>query len=876
MKKISNTLILLVVILFSQQFLFATKPNVSRKILLKENWKVQQNKKVVSDGAVISSTTNHSTNWFSASVPATVMGVLTANGLYKDIFMGTNYKQVDKTLFDDSWWYKTEFDIGSIRPENNITLHFDGINYYANIWLNGKLIASRDQVFGTFRQFEFDITAVSKKRGNILAVEILRAQPGDFNLGFVDWNPRPLDENMGIWRPVYIKIEGKVALKNTAVQSKVNTSTLKEAWLTVKTALQNNSSEIISGTLVGKIEGNEFRFPVKLNPKETRDLTLTSKEIASLYVKNPKLWWCNTLGEPNLYQLSLRFETNKTISDADQITFGIREIENYFTPEGHKGFMLNGKKILIKGAGWTDDLFLRDTKQSLETQLQYVKHMNLNTLRMESIWGTSQELYDLCDQYGIMAMVGWSCQWEWPEYLGKSCDAFGGIQTDADVNLALESLTDQIYWLRNHPSIFVWFLGSDKLPKPELELKYKNLIEKIDNRPYLLTAGTRTSTISGPVGVKMNGPYEYVSPNYWFEDDTNGGAFGFNTETSPGAGIPSLESIKKMIPEDKLWPLNPDWNYHCTHSLVAFQNLDVNTLHLENRYGKPNDLKDYLLKSDVMQYEAMSGMFEGFRARIPKSTGIIQWMLNSAWPSFYWQLYDYYLLPTSSYYAARKANSTKQLIYDYSKNEIIAVNESLNSEEKMKAQITIYDFNSRILQKEIVPFDIESIHSKSIFLLKNYAEDVFLDLKLLDEKGVKIASNFYWLSHKKDVFDWPKTFWGNTPLKEYADFTALNNIPESEIKTSYSKKTAGDHVEWSVQLENTNAKLGFFVNLKITDSENNTLFPVFWDENCVSILPNEKRTIKCSIPTLLLSNKKVKLSVSGWNIKEQIITLDKK
>ncbi|MBA4276993.1 MAG: hypothetical protein C0430_09530 [Flavobacterium sp.] len=495
-------------------------------------------------------------------------------------------------------------------------------------------------------------------------------------------------------------------------------------------------------------------------------------------------------------------------------------------------------------------------------------------MRFESIWGTSQDVYDLCDKYGILAMVGWSCQWEWEEYLGKPCDAFGGIQTEADVNLALESLSDQIHWLRNHPSIFVWFLASDKLPKPELEIKYKDLIAKIDNRPYLLTAGTRTSEVSGPVGVKMNGPYEYVSPNYWFEDTKNGGAFGFNTETSPGAAIPSLESIKKMIPEDKLWPINEAWNYHCTHSAVAFRNLDVNTLNLENRYGKAKDLQDYLKKSDALAYEAMSGMFEGFRARIPQSTGLIQWMLNSAWPSFYWQLYDYYLLPTSSYYATRKANNINQLIYDYAKNEIVAVNESLNLEKNLKAQIQIFDFNSKLLKTETVPFDINSITSKPILKLDNYSEGVFLDLKLFDEKGIQIASNFYWLSNKKDVFDWEKTFWGNTPLKEYADFTKLNELPKSEIVTKIATKTIGKNVELQVTLENTNSKTAFFTNLKIVDNSGNTLFPVFWDDNYVSVLPNEKRTIKCIIPKNLISNTKTQLVISGWNIDEQTHTID--
>ncbi len=873
-KRILTALVLVVLIVFSNLAFAKEKTINTHKIILKNNWQVQQADKVKLDGASISSSTVDAKNWYKATVPSTVMGVLTANGLYQDLFVGENYKQADKKKFDDSWWYKNTFDIPNVSPGKTVSLHFDGINYYANIWLNGQLIASRDKVFGTFRQFEFDITSLAKKKGNVLAVEIFRAQPGDFNTGFVDWNPRPLDENMGIWRPVYIQIDGQVGLKNTAVQSKVNTTSLKEAWLTVKTTVQNYSSKTISGNLIGKIEGVEIRYPVTLNPNEIKDLTLTSKEITSLHVLNPKLWWCNNLGKPNLQHLSLRFESDAVVSNSEDITFGIREIETYFTPEGHKGFILNGKKILIKGAGWTDDLFLRDTKQSIATQLQYVKHMNLNTIRLESIWGTSQEMYDLCDQYGILVMVGWSCQWEWEEYLGKPCDAFGGIQTEADINLALQSLSDQIHWLRNHPSIFVWFLGSDKLPKPDLEIKYKNLIEKIDNRPYLLTAGTRTSEVSGPVGVKMNGPYEYVSPNYWFEDTKNGGAFGFNTETSPGAAIPSLESIKKMIPEDKLWPINSAWNYHCTHSAVAFKTLDINTSMVDNRYGKAKDLKDYLKKSDALGYEAMSGMFEGFRARIPQSTGIIQWMLNSAWPSFYWQLYDYYLLPTSSYYAAKKANAVQQLIYDYASNEIVAVNETLNTVKNYKAQISVYDFNSNLVSQDQLTFDIESIQSKSIFKIKPFSEGVFLDLKLFDTKGKPVASNFYWLSNKKDVFNWDKTFWGNTPLKEYADFTPLSALAESKIVSTITSKKLGETLEYQVTLENTNSKTAFFVRLNIQDEKQNTILPVFWDDNYISLLPNEKRIVKCTIPSYLIGKKGIQLTISGWNTNEEILLLD--
>ena len=180
------------------------------------------------------------------------------------------------------------------------------------------------------------------------------------------------------------------------------------------------------------------------------------------------------------------------------------------------------------------------------------------------------------------------------------------------------------------------------------------------------------------------------------------------------------------------------------------------------------------------------------------------------------------------------------------------------------------DFNSKILKSEIVPFDIESIQSKSIFILDNYADNVFLDLKLLDDKGAIITTNFYWLSNKKDVFDWDKTFWGNTPIKEYADYNKLHDLPKSNINAFVSTKSLTSSTELSVQIQNTTSKVAFFVNLNILDKFGKTIFPVFWNENFVSILPNEKRTIKCIIPNNVKNSKK-NLIISGWNIKTQDI-----
>jgi exo-1,4-beta-D-glucosaminidase len=845
--------------------------NGSNKILLKENWYVQQSGKVKLKGNELSTKDIQSENWIKTTVPSTVMGALTRNGQYKDLFVGENYNTIDRKQFDASWWFRKQFETPNLKKGQHVTLHFDGINYYANIWLNGKLIASRDSVNGTFRRFEFDITKFLQKKSNVLAVEIFRAQPGDFNLGFVDWNPRPVDENMGIWREVYLKINGEVSLNNTYVESKVNTVTLDEASLTIKTSLKNTATKTVTGLLKGKIENREFSYPLTIKPGQTIDLTLTPQQIPELNIKNPRLWWCNNLGSPELYNLKLSFNIKKQISDSEKIQFGIRQIEMYTNPAGHKGFKLNGKEVLIKGAGWTDDLFLRDSLSSLETQIRYVKHMNLNTIRLESVWGNSQDMYDLCDKYGIMVMVGWSCQWEWEEYLGKTCDEFGGIQTEQEMSLVLHSLRDQVLWLRNHPSVFVWMIGSDKCPKPELELKYDSLFKILDNRPYLASAGTRVSTVSGPTGVKMNGPYEYVAPVYWYMDTINGGAFGFNTETGPGAQIPVMESIKRMIPADQLWPLSKAWDFHCTHSKEGFNTMNVTAEMLTNRYGNSSGLDEFLMKADAQGYEAMRAMFEAFRAKLPKTTGIIQWMLNSAWPSTYWQLYDYYLLPTSAYYAARKANEPLQLIYDYHNNAVYSVNETTKNESNLKASIRVFDLNSKLLYQRDVDFSVNSNKSEKVLVLDPITQNVFLDIRLSDKNGKQISQNFYWLSDKPDVFDWKKTTWAYTPLEGFADFSSLKSLPKTEISASYATKDMGNNLVLTSTLENKSHSIAFFINLAVLNSKGSPVFPVFWDDNYISLLPGEKREISCSIPKTSLKPGMNKLQISGWNVSKQTL-----
>ena len=708
------------------------------------------------------------------------------------------------------------------------------------------------------------------RSGNVLAVEVLPPKPGDFSTGFVDWNPPPPDRNMGIFRSVRLRLCDGVSIENPFVQT--NLDNPDEAVLVVSTELVNHTDRGISGILEGGIESVSFSHTVEIEPRGRRKI-----EFADINITNPRLWWPHDLGTPNLYNLRLKFVVDNGTSDATDLTFGIRKVEDYTNDAGHKGFKINGREVLIKGAGWTDDLFLADTRESIDSQLRYVRHMNLNCIRLEGIWGKDHTLYDLCDKYGVLMMVGWSCHWEHEEYLGKPVDdRYGGITSAADIELISKSWRDQVIWLRNHPSIFVWAVGSDKVPAPELERKYIETFEKCDlSRPYLASTGgvgseqgiigddVVVSEVSGCSGVKMLGPYAYTPPVYWYTDTTRGGAYGFNTETCPGAVVPPLESIRKMIPEDHLWPIDEFWEFHCARN--EFDTLDRYREAITRRYGRAESVEEFARKSQALNYELIRPMFEAFRANKGKATGVIQWMLNAAWPKMYWQLYDKYLMPTGAFYGAKKACEPLHLLYNYGDRGIYAVNDYADRLRDVTATIRVLSIDSTQVLSKTLRIDMEPYSSAKIFDLPQLDTQIttcFLDLRLNGE-----PANFYWLSTRPDVLDYeakvePWAYY--TPCKEYADLTALDSLPAAKVEIEHSFRTTGQERNIEVRLNNVGSHIAFFLELKVLNrATGQTVLPVFWEDNCVSLLPGESRTIDAVFPD---TGQDVEFALDGWNL----------
>ena len=806
---------------------------------------------------------------YHTSIPATAMGVLLGNKVYPEsILEGLNYKTFDRSCFDHPWLFRNHFQLPALHAGQHVFLKIEGLSYSANISVNGRVVAKRDSVQGPFRQYMLDITPYIRT-SNQLDILLFRAQQGDPNIGFVDWNPRPADESMGIFRKVSLEVVDDVLMQNTAVFSKVNTETLKEAWLTVETELSNLTAHAVKGTLVGHI-GKEIPIylPVTLKAGEHRKIKITSDEIRRLHIINPRLWWCNNMGEPQMYDLALRFEIGTKLCDNNNVSFGIREIKDYLTPEGYRGYTLNGRKVLLRGAGWTDDIFIRDTPERYLRQIEMVKDMNLNTIRLENIWGNSDDLFDLCDRNGILMLAGWSCQWEWAQYVGGSKeDKYGCINTSEGMDLLVAQLYDQVLHLRNHPSIICWLIGSDKLPRPDLEQRYRGMLSLIDDRPILCSAQHIVSDISGSSGVKMFGPYEYVGPSYWYEDTIRGGAYGFNTETGIGAQLPVRESIKRMIPANKLWPVsgNEYYNYHCTSSKMAMNSLDMLTDVINRRFGGADNLDDYLKKADLLNYDGTRAMFEAFRANIPNTTGIVQWMLNSAWPSLYWQLYDFYGVPTAAYYAVKAANQPRQLIYNYKDRSVYAVNET-GAPSEVHASLRLFDLQAQELQQADSVLTVQPYTSTRIFSLKDFHDMAFLFLNLQSESGKTVTRNEYCLTEKDDVYDWKKSTWYYTPMSETAQMQPLSSLPHAKVELS--TRYVGQTVE--VTVKNISPALAFFNTLVLCRADGRAVAYSHWTDNYFTLLPGESRRMTC---TVYGPAEKLTLSLRGWNTKEKMVSL---
>jgi exo-1,4-beta-D-glucosaminidase len=806
------------------------------QVLLREKWFIQPSADVHSDGPTISRTGFSTQSWYPAALPSTVMSALVQDKVYPDPYVGMNLRSIPGTtypIFEDfsniqmppsspfrqSWWYRTEFKLPAEYKGKTLWLDFDGINYRANVWMNGVQIATSEQLAGTWRVFRFDVTSAAKPgANNALAIEVFPPQPRDLAITLVDWAPMPPDKEMGIWRDVRIATTGPISMRYPAALTSLNLPSTDGAAVTVRTELTNASDHAVEAVLKGRIEDRAFEEPVRLQARETRVVRFTPEKFPQLTFQNPRLWWPVQVGKQELYSLDLSVEVESQVSDSAHIQFGIRQVTSKIDDKGHRLFQMNGKNILIRGAGYSFDLLLRSSPERQQAELNYVRDLNLNAVRLEGKI-ENDHFFDLADQMGIMVLPGWCCCDQWENWLDWDQE---------NERIAGDSLRDQLRRLERHPSVIAWLYGSDFAPPPRIEKLYLQIMQQEDwPNPSISSAGARTTTV-GPSGVKMTGPYEYVAPLFWYVDTRHGGAFGFNTETSPGPAIPPIESLRRMLPGDHLWPIDSVWEYHAggmSHTLNVFSEA------LTQRYGPSNSAEEFSMKSQVQAYEAHRAMMEAYGRNKYTSTGIIQWMLNNAWPSMIWHMYDWYLRPGGSYFGVKKACEPLHVQYSYDDHSVVIVNSYYQPFANLKASVKVYNFDMREKFSKDAQVSVGPDSSTRVFTLPSISGlsgTYFVSLTL--ESGGQIASrNFYWLSTREETLDWSReeqdtsgqydiSTW--TPTKDFANYTALNSLPRINLEATAQTKSNGEERSTTVTLHNPTSTLAFDIHLKVNRATN--------------------------------------------------------
>ncbi|HTI60432.1 glycoside hydrolase family 2 protein [Mucilaginibacter sp.] len=844
----------------------------SHRMILKDGWQMQSVTKDASPGSAISQTKFVPKGWYKVTVPTTIIAGLLANKVYDfDPFMGMNFEKLKDPALDKPWWFRKAFAMPPGEKGKTVILKLHGINYKANIWLNGTKIADSTETMGPFRIIEMDVTKYIKATGsNVLALEIKRPvnpnhKGGDLAIDYADWIHYPPDYNGGIVNDIEIKTFDKVGIQYPLVTTNFDLPSLAIAHLTVDALVTNYSKNPQDVVVKGKINSDiAFEKKVHLGPNEIANVTFTPTEFTQLNISNPKIWWPWQYGKPELNHIELSIAHGSAVSNTIAENFGIRQITSKLIDDMSREFIVNGKPIMLRGAAWSPDIFQRRSPERQEQELRLYRDMNMNIVRSEGKL-EDDHFYALCDKYGLLVMTGWMCcgAWQYPENWDK-----------AKRIVAMQSDSSVMYWLRNKPSIMVWLNGSDMPPRDTtVERDYLNIEAALKwPNPTISTANESKSKVSGFSGVKMAGPYEWVPPIYWETDTTSkfgGGTWSFATEISPGPSIPPYESLIKFIPKDSLWYNTKTWDYHC--GTMTFGNTRVFNEALENRYGKPLDIKQYIAEAQAQNYEAHRAMMEGYGLhKYNTATGVVQWMGSNPWPGLIWHTYDYYLYPAGTYFGMKKSMEPLHIMYSYANNEVDIINSLLTKFNGLQAEATIFNLDGTQKYTNTATVDVDADGTAKCFALpaaSEFSDTYFLRLQLTDDKGTVHSVNWYWLSKKGDVLNWKKSKWYTTPETSYTDYTALQSLGKTSLKVSYYTDKKADSTYQAVTIANTGKTVAFQVHLRaLKGQRGDDILPVIFSDNYIELAPGESRVIRVSYANKDAKGTMPYLLTTAWNL----------
>lgn len=884
------------------------------QIELAQGWSLISARNVPADGAVLSRPDYKAAGWHPIPrMPATVLQTLQEDGTYPDLYYGTNLAAVPQDLYKQDWWYRTSFTAPS--GHSTYVLDFPGINYRAEIWLNGHLIAGDNQIVGMHNDHEVDIARwVNQGASNTLAVKVTPERAlqdidgvelADSWYDWINWNylgyqgpdKNPAngnsfvpDRNAGIWKPVYLKVSGAVEIGAATVNSELPLPRTNSARLTIYSSLRNTSGQQVRGVLRATITRPgkpelQMEQPVTLAAGEQREVSLSPETFAQLTVRNPDLWWPYTLGQPNLYDLKLEFRQYNRPIAAKSLRFGIRSVQQFRDddqqfPELGKGgnfyLKVNGKDFLVRGAAYTPDLLYASDASRDAAILGYVKDLGLNMIRLEGKF-PGDHIAEMADEMGIPLMYGWMCcnQWEkWSQW------------DDEDNRVAQDSLRSQIEGLRSHPSVFLWANGSDGKAPPAVLAKYRAILSDLHWPNAIVdTVSSLAVDESGERdwdGIQMAGPYSWRPPSYWFSG-RYAATRGATAEQGDNESIPPFASLKKFIPPDKLWPINDAWYFH-GGSNPSNATLTSIRRAVDRRYGTSRSAEEFARKAQLAHYESTRAQFEAFAAGgWDNHKMTIYWMLNNHWPSFFGHIFDYYLRPGGAYYGAKKGLRPLSVVFDsyatgnHDQANITVANQTPRAQTGLTVRVRTYDLQGRVRDdRSAGNINVTPGGAVQAMTLPRVARDssvYFVRAQLLDWTSKVISENVYWQSQRLDDVGDPRNDAAfELNQSSWADMTALNTMTQVPLDVTASKSPNPSDNRVTIRLRNPSPQVAFFERAELTATpEGDEILPVEYSDNYVTVFPGETVELHGQPWTGVTANW---VRVTGYNTAPQLVAID--